>query len=438
MKKLTSSICVSTALTMLVCGPVVASDARSIALGGSVIANGQGVHGALENPSSLMRMNRQQQRLHLHLGFSLDARDDAGLVEAAGDEDSLADDLESEIDALSGRALTCDFTSAPEDVCLTGTQRLAELSTTVLDILNRADNKPVQATASFDFGVAYTTWSVPAAVHFRSSVTGAGLSDIADEDFNYIGTFATVLEDDQLTFDELTQSVPLTISDDGQTLSVLPPEEALQSEGEGSYLLRAQFGVSLATSVQYAGYNIDLGMTPKFSSLRAASLTASFGEQFNDNIDTIADRIEENETTGSSFTVDLGASTVLNELPLHLSVVARNLIKESIKTNEGFLFETTPQMILGAAYSFNSALTLSGDLALNKAKLDNLETQVIAVGIELSRPLLGIRAGISHDNARDADATALSLGFTAGPLHFGARMTDANSAQLGAQLAYSF
>ncbi len=83
MKILTTSLCVSTALTMFVCGAAVAADARSISLGGSAIANGQGVHGALENPSSLMRMNSQQQRLHLHLGFSLDARDDAGLVETA-------------------------------------------------------------------------------------------------------------------------------------------------------------------------------------------------------------------------------------------------------------------------------------------------------------------------------------------------------------------
>ena len=35
-----------------------AADARSIALGGSAIANGLGVHGAMENPAVLARLTR--------------------------------------------------------------------------------------------------------------------------------------------------------------------------------------------------------------------------------------------------------------------------------------------------------------------------------------------------------------------------------------------
>jgi len=101
------------------------------------------------------------------------------------------------------------------------------------------------------------------------------------------------------------------------------------------------------------------------------------------------------------------------------------------------VFEPTPQLIVGGAFDVAS-LTLSADLALNKAKVDNLDTQIVAFGAEFQRFFLAVRAGISHDMARTDDATALSLGFSAGPLHIGGRLTDFESAQASAQLSFSF
>lgn len=435
MLKLT--LCIAAGTTLLLSVPALAFDARSAALGGSAIANGTGVHGALENPSSLMRMQRDQQRFHIHLGVSTDIQDDAGLIDAAIDNESLAEDLETEIDAISGRVITCPITSTPETVCLNDTQRLANLSQTVLDIMNRADNKPIKASATADFGVAYTASALPIAMHYRQSVTGRAQSDIVDADLAYVDTFATVLADDVLTFDELTNAVPLTISDDGQTLSVSQPEDELQSDAQSSALIREQMGLSLATSFEIAGLNLDFGVTPKFSELRSSSLNTSIGERFDDEAESLQDQFEANEVIDNSFNIDVGASANLDFMPIRVSVVARNLIKESIKTREDFVFETTPQLIVGGAFQLNS-LTLSADLALNEAKLDNLETQIMALGVEFSNPLFALRAGISHDNARTADATALSLGFSLGPLHIGGRITERESAQAGAQLAFSF
>lgn len=435
MYKINHSVIFTAALSAFIASPAIALDARSAALGGSAIANGKGVHGALENPSSLMRMHRDNQAFHIHLGASADIQDDGGYIATAIDEETLPTDIQNEIDALSGSTLSCNETSSPETVCLSDTARLGELSVRVLDILTAVDGQPFNATASADFGVAYSTWSIPIALHYKVTATGAAETSVDTGDKDYVGTFATVLADGELTFDELFSSVPLTISPDGQTLEVVQPEDALQSDVVGSVLTREQLGLSMATSMQIAGINFDFGITPKFAELRAASLTTELNDRFNDASDTFEDQFEANETVATSWNVDVGASA--NFKGLTLAAVARNLIKESITTKEDFVFETTPQLVVGGAMKL-SRLTLSADIALNEAKIDNLDTQIMAVGVELARPLFGIRAGISHDNARTQDATALSLGISLGPLHIGGRLTEQKSAQAGAQIAFSY
>ena len=83
-------------------------------------------------------------------------------------------------------------------------------------------------------------------------------------------------------------------------------------------------------------------------------------------------------------------------------------------------------------------LSITGDVALNEAKVDNFETQKIAVGVEFATDLFAIRGGLSHDAARSDDTTALSLGFGLGPVHIGGRLTGTESMEAGAQLSYSF
>lgn len=437
MFKVNRSTLIAAAISTLISSPTFALDARTAALGGSAIANATGAYGALENPSSLMRMQRDGQVFHFHLGASTDIQDDGGYIASAIDEATLPQEIEDEIDALSGRTLTCNESSTLETVCLVDTSQLATLSARVLDILEAVDQQSLAATASADLGFAYTKWSIPIAIHYKATATGAAKTIVASGDKDYIGAFVSVLADNELTVEELLSSVPLDLSEDGQSLSIQKPEDALQSDVEGSGLTREQLGLSMATSVELAGISLDLGITPKFSELKAASLITELNDRFNDSSDTFEDQFNANETVATSWNIDVGASATLQNAPITVSVVARNLVNESITTKENFVFETTPQLIVGGAYKLDS-LIISADMALNEAKIDNMETQILAVGVELSRSLVGLRVGMSHDTARTNDATALSLGFSIGPLHIGGRLTDQASAQAGAQLAFSF
>ncbi len=416
-----------------------AADARSAALGGSAIANGKGAYGTLENPSTLMRLKRNGQSFHFHLGASADVRDESGVIEELADEDDLIDQIDSEIDRLTNSPLNCSLDQLGLDVeCLSNTMELGSLSDRLLNIFSGLDSRPLDANITFNLGLAVSRTRVPFAVHFRSSATIFAQSDISNNDIEYIEVISNALIDNSLTLGEIVNNAPFDIDDSG-TLVIQEPDDVLDSTAQGSALIRQQLGISFAGSFNLGGLDWDIGITPKFSDLSAGAFVSDIDENFDSDSDgpSLSDRLEDGQVDETTTTVDIGLTTDLTILPVRFSVVGRNLITESVTTEGGFKFETTPQIIVGGAFDIG-LFTISGDLALNEAQVDNLDTQVVSLGAEFGGRFFALRAGIAHDNARIEEASSLSLGASLGPLHIGGRITDATQAQLGAQLAFSF
>lgn len=428
------------AATIALSSPVWSGDARSIALGGSAIAHGQGAHGALENPASMMEMKRAGERIHFRFGFSAEVRDSGDVIDTLSDDDNngLISDIEAQVEELSTRDVLCDpiFGNA-EDVCVTDTQSVSDLATQLLELVESVDGESLDMQASADLGMAFTQAGYPFAVNVRIMATGSGSPAIAETDKDYVEELANLLDNNTLTLDEVRNSTYIEADALGIPLSVQQPEDVLQSEGTGSVLVRTQLGISAAKTLTMSGFTVDAGITPKFSRLTASSLDVSVVDEFNDDADPIQDRFEDSETSESSFTFDVGASMALSSFPVRIATVIRNVIPESIKTENGFEFETTPQLIVGAVFK-TDLLSITGDLALNKAKQDNFESQKISLGVELGYKKLALRGGISHDAARSDDAAAITMGFGLGPLQVGARLSEFKSMEGSAQLSYSF
>ena len=426
--------------TAAITNPVWAGDARSIALGGSAIANAQGAHGALENPASMMEMKRAGQRTHFRFGVSAEIRDTGSAIDTLTDDgnDSLLSDIETQVEALSNQTLQCDpIAGNAADVCVDGTQTLSDLSSRLLDIVNKIDDQTIDLQAGADFGMAFTQTGYPVAVSLRAIATGSGTPNIVETDKDYISELAELLDGDTLTLDEARNSTYLQADAFGNPLGVVLPEDILESDGTGSSLLRTQVGIGLATTLEVGEFKIDAGITPKFSSLTAYSLNVNVVDELDNNTESIGDRFEDSEVSESSFTFDVGASMALSGVPVRIATVLRNVIPESIETLNGFEFETTPQLIVGAVFK-TQLVSITGDIALNKAKQDNFESQKLAIGVEFEFKKLALRGGISNDSARKDDATSLALGFGLGPLQLGARLTGSNAMESSAQLSYSF
>ncbi len=435
----------SAMVAALCAGTAIASDARSIALGGAVIANGTGVPGVLSNPASMMAMKRRGEKTHFRTGFFAEFRDTGNALDTLTETENedLVDDIEAEIDIISATSITCDVTfdenmniQRSDETCIEGTQELSDISGRVLNILEILDEESIEGIGGADIGMAFTQADVPFAVNLRLSVAASGTPDIADGDLAYVSEFSTLFNED-LTLNEILDSQFLVVNNNGGPLTVQQPEDVLQSEATTSAVARTQLGVSFATSVILGGAAVDIGVTPKLSYLVARSLRINVSEEFVEETVSAADRFEDSEVTETSFTADIGASMSLRNAPVRLAGVIRNLIPESITTNDGVEFETTPQLILGAAFE-NGRVTVTGDIALNEAEQDNFVTQKMGLGIEFDSGFLALRGGISNDAARETDSTALSLGIGLGALDIGGRLTSLESAEFGAQLSFSF
>jgi hypothetical protein len=429
-----------TVLSCLVSMPAWSSDARSIALGGSTVANGYGVHGVMENPASLMAMKRRKEKFHFLVGVAAELRDTGSAIDTLTDDKNqgLIDDIGTEIDILSNKQTQCDPISGNgSDTCVDGTQAVADVSAQLLEILNVVDDETLDGQARFDLGMALSQSTYPMAVNVLISATGTGKPNIAAGDRAYIEEFQDLLGDDLLTLDEVRGSSFMQVSALGVPLGVQQPEDVLRSEAQGGLLVRTQLGLSFATTVKVGKVLLDAGITPKFSSLKARNLVVRVQEEFNDATASIEDRFNDSEVTESSFTFDAGASLALTRFPLRVAAVLRNVVPESISTTDGFDFDTTPQLVLGGLFQ-QGLISVNADIALNEGKVDNFETQKMGIGVEYGTTRFAIRGGISHDVARPADSTALSLGFGLGPLQVGARLTGLQSLEAGAQLSYSF
>jgi len=309
--------------------PSWSGDARSIGLGGSAIANAKGAHGALENPASMMEMKRDGYRTHFRLGAASDARDATNAIDTLNDDvnQGLFTDIQDQVDELSTQLIQCNpLTGNADDICLTDTQELSDVASQLLEVTNLIDDASIDLQAAGDLGVAFTGGNTPFAVNLKVQGTFSARADVDDTDRLYLSEFANLLDNNSLTLDELNSSSFLQANALGIPIGVTQPEDVLQSEGSIGALLRVQIAIAIARTLNYQGRDIDVGLTPKFSTLTASNLLVNTADELNDNAEPLGDQLRNAEVDENSFTFDLGAALSLDNFnnPTRVAIVIRN------------------------------------------------------------------------------------------------------------------
>lgn len=425
-----------TALCVFSTPSLYAEDVRSMGMGGASVSSGTGVAGAMSNPSLLLRAQQSEERYQFRFGFYGEARDNADLVDELDKNEDTVDEVDAEIERIADQQITCVTpTATRDDVCLTGTEDLGNLADRLLNTFRNVDGEPIDGRAGMDMGFSVIHTDIPFSVNVGVRATGAGQANISDEDIAYTSDLANVLGDDDITLGEIADTPSIELTNNDGTIEIVEPDDVLTSEASGSVVIRTQLSVALARTLEVGSNTIDFGVVPKVSSLRAGDFTKPVDELDDDDVD-LGDEVEESENTETSFTFDVGAGMTLpsNE-HIRLGGVLRNVIAESIETKNGFEFETTPQAVVSALYH-SDWFQLTGDLALNKAKEDNFETQELNLGTELQKSYFSFRAGVGHDLAADNDPTTFSVGVGLGFLDLGVRL-NGSKVQGGLQIAFS-
>ena len=413
-----------------------ADDVRSIAMGGAAVTAGTGVAGALNNPSLLMQAQRQEERYQFHFGMYGQIRDQVDIVDEVDKNENTIDDIDREIDNIADQTITCVTpTATRDDVCLTGTSALGNLADGLLETFENINGEPVEGRFGADIGISVVHTPIPFTISIGTRVTGTGQADISEEDIVYTTDLADVLGDDDITLGEIEDTPSIALTNNNGTIQIEQPDDILTSEASGSAVIRTQFTVAFAKSFDLNGDTLDMGVAPKLSTLRAGDFTRPVEELDDDDVD-IVDDFEDSENEETSFTFDVGASMMLPSAEnVRLGGVVRNVIPESVESGNGFEFETTPQAVVSGLYE-GGWYRFTGDLALNKAKQDNFETQELNLGTELTKSFFSFRAGMGHDLALDDDATTFSVGVGLGVVDFGLKLSGQNVTG-GLQVAFS-
>lgn len=424
--------------------PASATDARAVALGGSAISLGTGVHGVWANPATLMHLSRKSDNYHIRLSTIADVRDPGEFFESALDNQDIAAEITDNISLLESNTLGCVSPEATlATVCLENTQGIGEDFQNIANIARTVNQRPFEVLAQAQTGLAVSNTKLPFALHINYSYAAAGEVATTQNDISYLMLLEDALIDGELTLGDINDSIIggqqiLSINpNSSNVLEIGQPQDVLTSVFGGTRLERKQFGISFGYEFTIAGKKIDFGITPKISSLstkRAASMIAA---EFDSATPSITDLFNSSEVNTTTFTIDVGATYAVNK-DLAVSLVGRNLIPERADTIQpSFEISTTPQVIAGVSYRRGS-ITYNADAALNQAEQDGVNTQPFGVGAEWVNGIFALRAGGSIDTGRITDKAAFNFGFGLGPLQVGARVSSLNAIQAGAQLSYSF
>lgn len=412
-----------------------AFDARSVAMGNTGVSAGIGVNGAMSNPALLMKQKRADEFFHFRFGVTALATDPNESIKKVDDNQDLVDELDADVEALNNSAVNEDCFTDATVACITGTKNVAELSNGVLSLLNDLDEEPVDINGQFDLGFAMPRLDMPLALNASVKGSVSFVPDLSNNDSEILEGYIDVLIDDQVTSQEVNDNANITQV--GNEIEFDLPDDEFDSTAEGGIIVRTQVSLALAKTFEIKGHAIDFGITPKFSRLRAGDIVQSVNDDTDD--EDFDDQLEASEVTENSITLDIGVMLKDSVREgVSYGAVIRNLIPESITTNNGYEFETTPQFIASALFD-KGWYQLTADAALNKAKVDNLESQNIGLGAELEWKFLQFRLGVAHDLAIEIGSkTQFSAGLGLGFIDLGASYNGESSGELGAQIAFGF
>ncbi len=141
----------------------------------------------------------------------------------------------------------------------------------------------------------------------------------------------------------------------------------------------SEFGLALAKQFTISNQVLSFGVTPKFQSFETKYENVSLKE-FD------VGEHGQNTTTNSAFNLDLGVVWLKNNV--RTAFVAKNIIKQSIKTSEQngktFTYELTPELSMGVSYH-HAFFTVTADADLTaKTRYKGVkdDTQFVRFGAE--------------------------------------------------------
>jgi hypothetical protein len=426
-------------------------DARSLAMGGAGVAGAQSANAAAYNPALMATESNKNRFSIIPLVVKVEAYDENGFIDTVDDVDqSINEDQVGLLDLLDTldnvEESTCDGSPCYKSNTMAPTS--AKASETFISIQSLNDSN---ALVNANTGVAIQLGQkIPMAFIIDGGANVRVGLKFANSDFNELQTYADVMEDGELSPDDVKELLDQgLITIDESAVPSVPDKitfvrgsdnsenEKLQSLVEVIGAKYGEFGVSFADSFKYMDRDLAVGITPKIVKIEAVK----YHQTVEDDFETGDIFDEQNITSKTDFNADIGAVfKPLESQPLQVGVTLKNLFTRTYdlkKSSKELAIEAAaengdanaqtdldkfnfrqnlklePQLTVGVAYDL-PFFNLLADLDLNKAEVLGSTTQDLSLGAEFDlnvlRMQLGYKTSIGGDDRDDAVSAGLGLG----------------------------
>ncbi|MBD3670848.1 MAG: conjugal transfer protein TraF [Gammaproteobacteria bacterium] len=182
-----------------------------------------------------------------------------------------------------------------------------------------------------------------------------------------------------------------------------------------------EIGVSLARTLNLAGLDFAVGLTPKLVSIASATGTQ---ELAGSGIPALTV-----SNASSDFNLDAGAVWKVSK-SFRLGLSMRNLMAKSYALGGGGTYEVAPQMRAGIGYT-SKFMTVGADMDLTENDVFGEKSRIMAAGVEFDAwKIMQLRLGYTNDLATTLTQYSVGMGFLNNALNFAA-VIDPNATGTG-------
>jgi len=447
-KLLLSSVALATLFSAanVMAVPFSSPDPRSFAMGGTGVASGSSANASFVNPA-LLAAARDDEDFSLEFPiFAVSAADPDDLGDALDTLDT--NDSFAAFDlALINYNAAVNAALPDYNAVLAANAGLVTATQNMSSDLANISNKALQLNGSVATAVGIP--SKKFGISLFVNAWGAG------------GGFAEYTAADQSTVDGITSDLSTTITNlqalnpSGVPINTLPPAtqaliaaellaaqvdpttvDTMTSNFQARFAALAEVGISFARQVNVGGYDVAVGLTPKFVKVRTYDYIFS-----GSTLDTAEVTLDSGEATESNFNLDVGlAKDFDNGWKTGLTV--KNLMTQDYVTVLGNTIKVEPQARLGVSHQTDWTLVaVDVDLTENEPAGFESKSQYVGLGAELdvfdsAQLRLGYRANLSDS---DSDVATAGIGLSPFGVHLDLGVAaGSNEVGVSMQLGFRF
>jgi hypothetical protein len=387
-------------------------DARSLAMGGTVVAVGDTSQAAFANPALLAFHDGDEDK-------TLDGRVHLPslVLQAATSIESAVDAVDNNLDTDLSNAIT----SYNADNSAANAGLVATSSAALRDVLDKIANKNLSVDGFVGVTVSEPSDRAGGAFYMGVRLIGVGTSTVTPQDLALLDEYIAATE--QLAGGVPTVTViaqhPNLIDANGQ---LADPTPTLSSSASVGGLSIAEWGMALAKEFTLWGQPVAFGITPKMMRIDAYRGETDFQDANTTGVDAELNKFSDAKSTHAAFNIDMGVAAIIAE---HYRV---SFAVKDVKSRD-FVTKQNPDPVTGIAQSdiviklharprlglayVNKAFSVGFDydLAESTPIANELPTQNMSLGMEYTLfDSLSLRAGYRQDKNGTRD-NVISGGF---------------------------